>query len=139
MTSEENLTMPAGAVNSGRTAMLPLVDGMDPYSAGAVAAPLLARAEAKLLGDAALYYATNDMTSLALAVASTPPTELVRRSRLPSESGLMVFAEPIGGYTQLLNDVEVTTPIVAVSWSTWTPRDLTVTGQPARRWREPRR
>jgi hypothetical protein len=131
MTTQENLTMLAGAVNAGHTSVFPWVEGMD-HSPGAIAAPLLARSEAARLGAAALYYATSDMTSLALAVATTPPTEVVRRSRLPSEAGFMVFAEPIGGYTHELNGpVELTTPIVAVSWSMWTPRDVTLTGTDA--------
>jgi hypothetical protein len=141
MTSGENLTMLAGAINEGRTSMLPIVEGLDPYSSGAVAAPLLARAEAERLGAAELYYATGDMTSLALAVASTPPTELVSRSRPPAEAGFMVFAEPIGGYSQVVGSgepgaagpLEMTTPIVVVSWSTWSPQAIVVEGA-AVRW-----
>ncbi|MGH3450647.1 MAG: hypothetical protein ACRDQW_07925, partial [Haloechinothrix sp.] len=140
MTSRENLEALTAAVNAGRTGVLPVVEAMDPHLSGAAAASLLAQAEANRLGAAALYYATGDMTSLALAVASTPPTEVVRRSRLPADAGFMVFAEPIGGYTDVLDHapagptgpIEMPTPIVAVSWSTWTPGDLTVDGAPVR-------
>ncbi len=138
------------AINSGQIAMLPILDGHSGRSAsiGAYAAPLLAKLEGHRLREAALYYATGDMTALAVAAGSTPPTEPVRESRLPSPAGLMLFASPIGGYDTHLPtllepsgrlaevaDITVTTPIVAVSWSAWTPQDLEVTGVPRRlRW-----
>lgn len=56
--------------------MLPSVPGMD-ASPGAIAAQLLAREEQFRLSHACLYYATGDMTALALAAAATPPTEPV--------------------------------------------------------------
>jgi hypothetical protein len=99
-------------------------------SLGAVAAPLLAKAEADRLRGASLYFASADMTSLACAAASTPPTELFSERRLPADSGFMLFAEPIGGYTVPANEavpeysvaregLALTAPIVAVSWSRW--------------------
>ncbi|MEV7561547.1 hypothetical protein [Streptomyces sp. NPDC089795] len=47
-----------------------------------------------------MYFATADMTALALAAAATPPRERVSVERLPAESGFIVFAEPIGGYVE---------------------------------------
>ncbi|MGQ4517352.1 hypothetical protein [Streptomyces sp. DW26H14] len=124
------------ALDAGRNTIMPTVPGMD-ASPAAVGAQLLVAAERRRIADASLYYATEDMTALALAAAQTPPVEKVSLSRPPAESGLLVFAEPIGGYTddvgQTLSttdaardgvDVQVTTPIVAVSWSTWTPHDV---------------
>ncbi|WP_031002049.1 hypothetical protein [Streptomyces sp. NRRL F-5727] len=146
ITSDESIQSLAQATNTGNTAMFPTVPGMD-GSPDAVAYSLLARAEERRLREAHLYYATADMTSLALAAASTPPAEPVKETRLPSPYGLMVFAEPIGGHTQDLAEVladspmtlegahtTVTTPIVAVSWGVWAPDDAGLSGDPAVRW-----
>lgn len=146
ISSHDGMQMLTEATNAGHTAVFPTVPGMD-ASPGAVASVLLARSEERRLREAHLYYATADMTSLALAAASTPPTEPVKETRLPSPYGFMVFAEPIGGYTQDIADVladspmardgahaTVTTPIVAVSWGLWTPNDVNVTDGPTVRW-----
>lgn len=120
------------SINQGKTSMLPVVPDAEKYSLGAVAAPLMAAAEQKRLSQATLWYASADMTSLALAAAQTPPKEPINDRRLPSESGFMVFEEPIGGYRISLDyasgevseagpDFYVDTPIVAVSWSRWNP------------------
>ncbi|MFJ1796857.1 hypothetical protein [Kitasatospora griseola] len=121
------------AINAGRTNLLPLVPGIH-ASPGAVGAQILLRQEAQALREAELYYATGDMTSLALAAAASPPKEAFDRRRLPAERGLIMFAEPIGGYTEdvgaaLTGTVAgragvaatVTVPIVAASWTTWSP------------------
>lgn len=122
------------AVHAGRATLVPTVPGMNDASVGSVAAQILSRSEVARLEDAALYYATADMTSLALAAAQTPPTEPLTLRRLPSPKGLIVFAEPIGGYTEDAAaalagtlayrpgaQANITTPIVAASWSVWTP------------------
>ncbi|MFG3072164.1 hypothetical protein [[Kitasatospora] papulosa] len=121
------------ALRAGRCTIVPTVPGLDASDAS-VGSQLLLRSERARLQQAALYYATPDMTALALAAAQTPPTEAVTLRRLPSEAGLMVFGEPIGGYTEdaaaalagtLAHrpgaSAPITTPIVAVSWSTWSP------------------
>jgi hypothetical protein len=144
--SHESMQSLTQATNAGHTAVFPTVPGLD-ASPGAIASVLLARSEERRLREAHLYYATADMTSLALAAAATPPTEPVKETRLPSPYGFMVFAEPIGGYTQDIADAlagspmardgahaTVTTPIVAVSWGVWAPDDIDVTDGPAVRW-----
>ncbi|GAA3428738.1 hypothetical protein GCM10018953_59220 [Streptosporangium nondiastaticum] len=142
MLAPDTLLGLAAAINSGRAVVLPVMPGVD-ASPGAVAAQILARLEHQRLNDAALYYVTADMTALALAAAQTPPGEPVTERRLPTPAGLMVFASPIGGYRQDVRDVlgsmgmqvtdtpiEVSTPIVAVSWSTWSPDAVHVTDTP---------
>ncbi|MDX2683675.1 hypothetical protein [Streptomyces soliscabiei] len=124
------------AIHAGRCTIVPTVPGMD-ASPGAVGATILTRCEARRLREAELYYATADMTALALAAAASPPTEPVSLSRLPSEYGLIVFAEPIGGYTEDVGaalaatpfgtpgaSAQITTPIVAASWSAWDPSEV---------------
>lgn len=124
------------ALRAGRSTMVPDVPGLD-ASPESVGAQILARTERDRLERAALYYATPDMTALALAAAQTPPTEPVTLRRLPSDAGLIVFGEPIGGYTEDAAaamagtlafrpgaSAPVTTPIVAVSWSVWSPRGV---------------
>ncbi|WP_318206194.1 hypothetical protein [Streptomyces sp. SCL15-4] len=126
------------ALRAGRSTIVPTVPGIG-ASQGSVGALLLTACERRRLETAELYYATPDMTALALAAAHTPPTEPVTLSRLPSESGFIVFGEPIGGYTEdagaaLANtpfgtpgaSAQITTPIVAASWSVWTPREVTL-------------
>lgn len=121
------------ALRAGRGVIIPEVPGMD-APPDAVAAQILIASERHRLTGAHLYYATADMTALALAAAATPPREKVSLDRPPAEDGLIVFAEPIGGYVEDVGaalasttaarpgvDAKVTTPIVAVSWSQWTP------------------
>lgn len=123
--SQTGLYAMATIINSGQFTMLPSVPGMD-ASPGAIAAQLLAREEQFRLSQACLYYATGDMTALALAAAATPPAEPVKESRLPAPYGLMLFEEPIGGYAMTMptGTAAVTVPIVAVSWGTWTPQEV---------------
>lgn len=128
----------AEAIHSGHSTILPMVPGLE-ASPGAIGAELLARSETQRLQHADLYFATADITALTLAAAKTPPTEPVTIDRAPSTSGLIVFAEPIGGYeqdtAQALAGTRaylpgaraiVTTPIVAASWSPWSPQSLTL-------------
>lgn len=134
------------AIHAGHSTLLPMVPGLD-ASVGAIGAELLHRSEAARLQRARLYYATPDMTALALAAAKTPPTEAVTLDRPPSPYGLIVFGEPIGGYEMTASkvlagtrahqpgaDAIVTTPIVAASWSPWHPRSITVDGGNRVRW-----
>ncbi|MFK0297217.1 hypothetical protein ACIQU6_43050 [Streptomyces sp. NPDC090442] len=118
---------------SGHANMVPFIEGLD-EAPETVAGLLLARSERERLKQAQLYYATADMTSLALAAAATPPAEEITAARLPSSYGFMVFAEPIGGYA-IQNQpgfAPVTVPIVAVSWGRWTPQSLTAPEGPVR-------
>ncbi|SDP98514.1 hypothetical protein SAMN05421507_14025 [Lentzea jiangxiensis] len=95
-------------------------------------ARLLCEAEAaRLAAPTPIWHATADMTSLALAIAKTPPIEPANPGRLPSESGFIVFDEPIGGTTASIHnltnglwdlvrrDLTITTPVIAAAWSTW--------------------
>lgn len=147
--SHDAMSYLAAAMNAGQATILPVFDagtarGLSP---GSLAAPLLAGLEARRLRQASLYYATEDMTALAVAAGTTAPIEPVRTARMPAPSGLMLFAAPIGGYDVHLPDMlgerggytgvpdlTVTIPIVAVSWSNWSPRDVTITGGPAPSW-----
>ncbi|MEU2357741.1 hypothetical protein ABZ599_33015 [Streptomyces misionensis] len=125
-------------LRAGRCTIVPTMRNA-PLDAGTLAATVLNGAEHARLSQADLYYATADMTALALAAAATPPRERVSTSRLPSESGFIVFEEPIGGYVEdvgaalagrvtatAAKDVRITTPIVAASWTAWTPQDIQI-------------
>ncbi|WP_030776239.1 hypothetical protein [Streptomyces sp. NRRL F-2664] len=120
------------AIRRGRCSIVPTTRHA-PVAADTLAAILLNRAERARLQQAELYYATADMTALALAAAA-PPRERASTGRLPTEHGFIVFAEPIGGYVEDIGlaladtpaarpgvDAKVTTPIVAASWTAWTP------------------
>lgn len=135
------LQLMALAINAGRANIIPTVPGID-ASLGAVGSQILYRQEAQRLEEAALYYATADMTSLALAAAQTPPAEPMNPARLPSEAGFIVFAEPIGGYRDDASaalsstlagrsgaSAVVTVPIVAASWGTWNPDSIILEGE----------
>ncbi|MEU6696141.1 hypothetical protein ABZ927_39055, partial [Streptomyces massasporeus] len=102
LTSLEGRMAMKVAMEAGHFTIVPTVSGpgMGSVSEAAVSAALVTTCEAHRLSQADLYYATPDMTALALAAAETPPIEPVTLSRLPSEAGLIVFGEPIGGYTQ---------------------------------------
>jgi hypothetical protein len=108
----------------------------------------MARLEQRRLGEAQLYWVDEDMTSLALAAAACPSTEPVLTRRMPAECGFMMFASPIGqsdhtivadmarmGFrvpqTTLGRTVDPA-PVVAVSWSRWSPRDLQLEDAPDR-------
>lgn len=134
------------AIHAGHSTLLPMVPGLD-ASVGAIGAELLHRSEAARLQRAKLFYATPDMTALALVAAKTPPTEPVSVDRPPAPSGLIVFGEPIGGYEQTASSVLagtlahdpkasaiVTIPIVAASWSPWHPRSIALDGGGRVRW-----
>ncbi len=123
--------MLAEMIRTGHTTLAPATT-----PAGiATAAAILARGEVDRLTDAALYYVTAEMTAWAHAAAATPPAEPVSARRLPAPTGLMLFAAPIGSYSQTADDVftpynaqrapgaptTLDIPIVAVSWSLWTP------------------
>ncbi|MFE0062792.1 hypothetical protein [Streptomyces sp. NPDC059003] len=144
--SNDSLRSLTQAINAGHNAIFPAASSMEPLP-GATASMLMARAEEHRLCAAKLYYATADMTSLALAAASTPPTEPIRKTRLPSPYGFMVFAEPIGNYTHDIAavpshprpacdgaHVTVTTPIVAISWGLWAAADTDFANGSTVRW-----
>jgi hypothetical protein len=90
-----------------------------------------------------------DITSL--AAAATPSREPVGALRMPAEPGLMLFAQPIGNIDfsvsiamtgpwstaapGLSDELRVDSPIVAVSWSRWSPADLEFVDAPSTtRW-----
>ncbi|WP_053719478.1 hypothetical protein [Saccharothrix sp. NRRL B-16348] len=134
-----------------RTTVFPTVAGPPEMVAGVGVAGSLkvAQRERRRLGEAQLYWVDEDMTSLALAAADTPSREPMLARRMPAEAGLMVFAHPIGGRdldpaVSLANlgypnacepgTLVMPTPIVAVSWSYWTPAHLDIDGMPDVRW-----
>ncbi|MBK6017597.1 hypothetical protein [Streptomyces sp. MBT53] len=138
-TSEPSIVSMRGAILAGHCSIVPTMENA-PLDAGTLASVVLNNAERARLEQAELYYATADMTALALAAAATPPRERVSVDRLPSESGFIVFEEPIGGYVEDVGaalagtltaragvDAKITKPIVAASWTAWTPNDVQVT------------
>ncbi|MDW4912557.1 hypothetical protein [Streptomyces californicus] len=88
-------------------------------------AKVLAHQESMRLEEARTYSFGSNATGMAVAAAAgSPPKERITASRLPSPSGFMVFADPIGHHTAQLTAsdgraVELHTPIVAASWSLW--------------------
>ncbi|MGW4890749.1 hypothetical protein ACWEQL_00545 [Kitasatospora sp. NPDC004240] len=114
----------AGSLRIGHTSLYPHVPGArDRAYASAL---VLCGQESQRLADARLYLVDEETTAAAVATAETPPTEPVSADRLPSPSGLMVFGAPIGSYPVAPGGpgngaAAVHTPIVAVSWSLWTP------------------
>lgn len=143
--SPGGLLVMSATLQAGHTTLLPIIPGLD-ASVGSIGAQLLHRSEAERLRNARLYYATPDMTALTLAASKSPPTETVTVNRAPSPYGLIVFGEPIGGYEMTASDALAgspahrpgtnaitTTPIVAASWSPWTPRSV-LTGREGVRW-----
>ena len=129
----------AGSLQDGRSSLFPYVAGSrDP---AATAALLLCGQESQRLADARLYLVDEDTTAAAVAAAATPPTEHISADRLPSPNGLMVFSSPIGSYpirpsglgAAVADDAPaVHTPIVAVSWSTWTAGPVQGASAPVR-------
>jgi len=134
-------------IDFGGGAFFPTMQGPPEKTAavGITGGMLMARREHRRLGEAQLYWVDGDMTSLALAVADIPSGEPVRARRMPAEAGLMLFAQPIGGYdldlaASLANlghpralapgTMVMPAPVVAVSWSTWTPAHLDLDGSP---------
>ncbi|MEU9279470.1 hypothetical protein [Streptomyces sp. NPDC048341] len=141
-TSEPSIVSMRGAILAGHCSIVPTMENA-PLDAGTLASVVLNNAERGRLEQAELYYATADMTALALAAAAAPPRERVSVSRLPSESGFIVFEEPIGGYVEDVGaaladtlvaragvDAKITKPIVAASWTVWTPDDVQVAEGP---------
>ncbi|MGW6793656.1 hypothetical protein [Streptomyces chartreusis] len=98
------------------------------------AARVLMLSESQRLTEARTYSIGPNTTGLAVATASgSAPRETICASRPPSPAGLMIFADPIGSdiahhVTAQGRDVEVHTPIVAVSWSMWDPEHSQVLG-----------
>ncbi|MEU5547950.1 hypothetical protein AB0G85_37590 [Streptomyces sioyaensis] len=121
------------ALASGHANLVPFVEGLN-APPETVAGLLLARSERARLEQAQLYYATADMSSLALAAAATPPTEEVTTARLPSPYGFMVFAEPIGGYSMQTKPGfrPGHGPDRGRVVGRWTPQSLTVPDGPVR-------
>ncbi|MEV0675839.1 hypothetical protein AB0I60_04870 [Actinosynnema sp. NPDC050436] len=140
-------------VAGGRSPLIPTISGPPEQTAAIdiTGGMLMARCEQRRLRQAQLYWVDEDMTSLALAAAATPSHEPVRARRMPAESGLMLFAHPIGGldvdlaaaltgpWTTAAPDLDeglrLTFPVVGVSWSQWSPADLDLDGAPRKiRW-----
>jgi hypothetical protein len=138
-------------ITAGRSPLVPSVTGppkrgLAVEAVEIVGGALMGRCEQRRLSQAELYWVDEDMTSLALAAAATPSREPVRARRMPAESGLMLFAHPVGGHDLDLaaavtgpwskavpgldTSLRMTYPVVAVSWSRWTPADADLDGSP---------
>lgn len=91
-----------------------------PGRAAEVDGPYLAREEFHRLDRADLYHVTPDMTRLAMAAAETLPNFLLEAEDLPSDFGLVYFAEPVGAVPPDEDDPpeaqDFPLPIVAVAW-----------------------
>ncbi|MBV9025916.1 MAG: hypothetical protein JO362_19490 [Streptomycetaceae bacterium] len=124
----------AGALRRGSSSRYPHIAGAQ--DAAWATALVLCEQESQRLSDARLCYADEDMTGLAVAAGQTAPTEAITVDRLPSPSGLLVLAVPIGSYEREAGGSEVPehilrdkpTPIVGVSWSLWSPAESLVKG-----------
>jgi hypothetical protein len=81
------------------------------------AARILLGEECYRLSEAQLFYASADMTQLAVAAGTTLPNFTITPEDLPAPVGFMVFAGVIGSYVNAdLPDEPQRIPIVAVSW-----------------------
>ena len=96
-------------------------------------APMLA-AEAEMLRGAPLYQVDRDVTLMGVDFGQVPSSQPVQAQYLPSETGLMLFEEPIGGFRKTLAqamgynstgflappwldpDTEFDVPVVAAAW-----------------------
>ena len=81
-------------------------------------ATILLDGERRRLAEAVLYYVTADMTRLAMAAAETLPVHTFHAQDVPTDSGFLLFAEPIGAYhphDKPTHQLDVVT-IVAASW-----------------------
>lgn len=105
----------ARALSQGCYSLFPHVDSTRDVVGDAAA--ILCAEEHTRLNEARLYV-VDAPTSRAAAAVATPPAERVTARRLPSPSGLMMFAEPIGSAP--LGPTGSHVAIVAASWSLWT-------------------
>lgn len=110
----EMLERTARMLASGRGSIVP--DGATPRDS---AHTLLAE-EYQRLTNAQLYYATPEMTQLAIAAGKTLPDFQCESEDVPDTYGLIVFGEPISSYIKTGNG-RTRVPIVAVSWGLWHP------------------
>ncbi|MFB8310299.1 hypothetical protein ACFC5T_17250 [Streptomyces sp. NPDC055961] len=117
----------AMAIRQGGWSVLPVPDvpNLGACDTADWAAKVLASQESLRLEQARTYSFGSNATGMAVAAAAgSPPKEKITASRLPSPSGLIVFADPIGHHSKPVTAadgrvVELHTPIVAASWSLW--------------------
>jgi hypothetical protein len=108
--------------NGSWTTTAALPPGTDPAD---FAAQVLMLSESKRLREARTYSIGPNTTGLVVAATATSaPREQISMRRAPSPSGLMFFNDPIGSEaarhrTNCGQELEIHTPIVAVSWSMW--------------------
>ncbi|MFJ9378926.1 hypothetical protein [Streptomyces sp. NPDC101455] len=115
------------AIRNGGWSILPVPDVPNPMALDIAdwAAKVLASQESLRLEQARTYSFGANATGMAVAAAAgSPPKEKITASRLPSPSGLIVFADPIGHHAETVTAadgrrLELHTPIVAASWSLW--------------------
>jgi hypothetical protein len=126
LATSDCLIATARALEAGKGAVVPRTTAMD-------AAAILNHQEATRLREATLYYATDRMTALACAAASTPPLQPITRDMAPADTGLLVFGQTLDSYDSA--DVAgLTVEICAVSWGPWTARTPGPTGTPPEAW-----
>ncbi|MFD9484129.1 hypothetical protein ACFWBX_09005 [Streptomyces sp. NPDC059991] len=114
------------AIRAGNWTLLP-TPALHPERIDTVefATKILMSAEAQRLAEARTYSIGPNTTGLAVAAAAgSAPREEISESRAPSPTGLMIFADPIGSdiarfASERGETIEIHTPIVAVSWSSW--------------------
>lgn len=85
------------------------------------AARILLQQEEERLAGAQLYYATPEMTRLAVTAGESLPDFHCEPEDVPDRYGFIVFGEPIGSYVNTDVGERVRVPIVAASWGPWNP------------------
>ncbi|MBE3206715.1 hypothetical protein IHE48_38500 [Frankia sp. CH37] len=88
------------------------------------AAQILCDNEYRRLRDATLYYVAADMTELAVTAGESLPNFHLEPEDVPSPTGFVVFAEPIGSYVSSDADPPERIPIVAASWGPFSAAHL---------------
>ncbi|GAA2165004.1 hypothetical protein [Actinomadura napierensis] len=110
MRSPWEIRQTAGALAMGRGSIVP--DAPTPEAA----AQILCEQEHQRLRAAELYFVTADMTTLAVAAGESLPDFHLEPPDVPSPTGFIVFAEPIGSYINTDGGYHARVPIVAVNW-----------------------
>lgn len=110
MRSPWEIAQTASALAAGRGSIIP------PAPTPEGSARILCEQEYRRLRDAELYFVTADMTRLAVAAGESLPDFHLEPEDVPSPTGFIVFAEPIGSYINTDGGFAARVPIVAVSW-----------------------
>lgn len=100
----------AGALAMGRGSITPMAPTPE------AAAQILCEQEYQRLRTAELYFVSAEMTTLAVTAGESLPDFHLEPHDVPSPTGFIVFAEPIGSYINTDGGFAARVPIVAASW-----------------------